>query len=162
MNQKSKGLSSTAILLIVIGSIAALVVIVVVVGVVAAVAIPSIVKSKNNSMRLQTQAEMKTISNALQIYALEKRDFPAVDKYSDLQQVLVPTYLDQLPPADPWGQPYLYVTDQQDGYYLLGFGQNRMQDLYPPYRENAKRQIGNDDFLCASEGFLHIPDGKEY
>ena len=90
-------------------------VVVVILGILAALVVPNIMDRPDHARKVRAQQDVRTITNALNMYRLDHFDYPAT------LGELADKYLERVP-SDPWGHPYNY---EYPGYR----GQGRF-DLY--------------------------------
>jgi hypothetical protein len=65
----------------------------------------------------RTMAQIRSVSTALEAYALDHEDrYPSGD-YASLKELLSPTYLNTFPEKDVWGHPYAYVGSPDGSSY---------------------------------------------
>ncbi|WP_159438687.1 type II secretion system protein GspG [Desulforamulus ferrireducens] len=99
-----------------------LMVVVVIIGILAAVAVPQFSKQADKAKTARAEAEMKSIANILSIYYAEKGQYPKAnnsDTAADSIAKVLKDYglkwgsSDAI--KDPWGNPYIYNVEVQDG-----------------------------------------------
>lgn len=98
-----------------------LMVVVVILGVLAAVAIPQFAGKSDTAKENAAKADLKTITNALEMYYFDNEDYPdqtTLGNLSGIDSDLVPGYLKKLP-VDPWGNQYQYQHTNNSGSYTL-------------------------------------------
>ncbi len=94
-------------------------VVVVILGILAAIIVPNIMDKPAAAKITKAKADIRAIESALNMYRLEKHDYPSTDEGID---VLIPDYLPRLP-KDPWDRPYQYLNPGTHGpidIYTLG------------------------------------------
>lgn len=91
-------------------------IVVVIIGILSSIILPKILDKPNQARNTKAQSDIKTIEMALQLYKLDKFDYP-----SSLN-ALVSDYLSKVP-SDPWGNSYGY--DSQSGT-VHSYGRDRV------------------------------------
>ncbi len=94
-------------------------VVVVILGILAAIIVPNIMDKPAAAKITKAKADIRAIESALNMYRLEKHDYPSTDEGLE---VLIPDYLPRLP-KDPWDRPYQYLNPGTHGpidIYTLG------------------------------------------
>lgn len=94
-------------------------VVIVILGILAAIIVPNIMDKPGKARITKAKADIQAIESALNMYRLEKHDYPSTDEGL---QALVTAYLPRLP-QDPWNRPYLYLKPGTHGdidIYSLG------------------------------------------
>ena len=94
-------------------------VVVVILGILAAIIVPNIMDKPAAAKITKAKADIRAIESALNMYKLDKHDYPSTDEGLE---ALVPDYLPRLP-KDPWDRPYQYLNPGTHGpidIYTLG------------------------------------------
>ena len=79
-------------------------VVVVILGILAALVVPNIMDRPDHARKVAAQQDVRSISNALDMYRLDHYDYPAtLDELAGDNG----RYLGRVP-LDPWGRPYNY------------------------------------------------------
>jgi general secretion pathway protein G len=86
-------------------------VVLVIIGLLATVVIINVMPATDRAARTRVQADLQTIEQAVDMYRLENLRYPSTEEGLN---ALVPNYIRRLP-ADPWGQPYVYVAPGPNG-----------------------------------------------
>lgn len=98
-------------------------VVVVILGILAAIIVPKIMSRPEQARIVKVKQDLMAVQSALDLYKLDNGFYPSTDQGLDAL-VKKPTadpiprnwksdgYLQQLP-ADPWGEPYQYVNDNE-------------------------------------------------
>ena len=104
-------------------------VVVVILGILAAMVAPKILSRPDQAKVTVARSDIETISQALELYRLDNGFYPSLDQGLDAlvkKPTLAPEprnwnpegYLKKAP-ADPWGNPYLYLQPGNKGKYDL-------------------------------------------
>ncbi len=80
-------------------------VVIVILGILAAVIVPNIMDKPGEARITKAKADIRAIESALNIYRLDKHNYPTTDEGL---AILAGKYLPRLP-IDPWDHPYLYL-----------------------------------------------------
>lgn len=108
-----------------------------------------------------TMADMRTIATAAEAYATDTNEYPKVD-FDQLGGVLSPTYIRELPKADGWGTPYLWVSDGRD-YRVVSAGADKRfefgaRQLQPAGPEPILSENLDADIIFQNGDFIQAPD----
>ena len=96
-----------------------LVIVVAIISLITAVVVPNVLDALDRSRRSSTQADMRSIANALERYAADHRGYPVVPLLGELRPEFVPEYLKSLPTRDGWGNPLVYEAGNRGATYVL-------------------------------------------
>jgi len=94
-------------------------VVVVILGILAAIVVPNIMDKPDQAKITKAKADIRAIESALNMYRLDKHDYPQTDQGLE---ALVSDYLPRLP-KDPWNHEYLFLSPGSHGVidiYSLG------------------------------------------
>ena len=94
-------------------------VVVVILSILAAIIVPKVMDRPDTARLVKAQSDIRALESALNLYKLDNFDYPTTDQGLE---ALVPKYIDRLA-ADPWGNPYLYLSPGLHGdmdVYTLG------------------------------------------
>lgn len=73
----------------------------------------------------RTEADMRTLSTAIELYAVNKNKYPAGTP-DELEKLLSPTYVRVMPRVDAWGTPYrIEVSSDRQNYRITSAGADR-------------------------------------
>ena len=123
-------------------------VVVIIIGILAAIVAPNVIGRVDDAQITKAKAEISNMENALKFYRLDNFSYPSteqglealVTKPADpnIKNWKPGGYIDRLP-ADPWGNPYLYLSP----------GNQREIDIYSlgrdgrPGGEGVDADVGN-------------------
>lgn len=104
-------------------------IVVVILGILAALVAPQIMSKPQEARVMQAKTDLRTISNALDMYKLDNFTYPSseqglealVEKPSGFPEAKnwnPSGYLKKMP-ADPWGNTYQYLKNDSNGTYSL-------------------------------------------
>ena len=131
-------------------SLIEIMVVVVILGVLAAMVAPKILSRPDQAKVTVAQADIETISQALELFRLDNGFYPSQDQGLEALVTRPDTqpeprnwnpdgYLKKVP-ADPWGNPYFYIQPGNYGKYdLYSLGANGIDDD----GEGVNATIGN-------------------
>lgn len=90
-------------------------VVVVIIGILATIIVPRIMDKPGQARTQKAQSDIQTISSALDLYKLDKFNYPTTSEGLD---ILVKDYLNKKP-NDPWGRDYYYLSPGENGDFDL-------------------------------------------
>tara|TARA_B110000444_G_scaffold227119_1_gene232089 strand:- start:49 stop:441 length:393 start_codon:yes stop_codon:yes gene_type:complete len=90
-------------------------VVVVIIGILATIIVPRIMDKPGQARTQKAQSDIQTISAALDLYKLDKFNYPTTNEGLD---ALVQNYLSKKP-SDPWGKEYYYLSPGENGDFDL-------------------------------------------
>jgi hypothetical protein len=109
----------------------------------------------------KTMADMRSIATALEARATDENAYPNVG-FEQLEALVVPVYIREMPKADAWGTPYLYVASETN-YRIVSAGadkrfdwSSRRLDLTPV--ETRLSDNLDDDIIFQNGTFIQYPD----
>ena len=129
------------------------------IGILAAIAIPNFLTAKERAIQKRTQADMLSLSTALEAYAVDNDRYPEASSIAELQGVLSPTYIRDVPTTDGWNHPLRYEVATKlkpfDRYWIASPGKDGQfeHDSLQQYERGARRDydrdivLGNGDFI---------------
>ncbi len=100
-------------------SLLEILIVVTIMSAIATIAIPNLLKAIDRSRQSSTVADMRTIGNALEHYAVDHLSYPTDHGIETLRRDLVPDYVKKLPTRDGWGHPFVFEVDRQGSSYTL-------------------------------------------
>lgn len=117
-------------------------VVVAILGILATIVMTNVIGKDEQARVTTTQASLKAIANALDLYKLDNHKYPTTDeglnalvqKPASAKTFPQGGYLPRLP-EDPWGNPFQYVYPGSEG---------RRFDLYSYGADGAEGGEGND------------------
>ncbi len=107
-------------------------IVVVIIGILGAVIVPQLLSRPDQARVTAAEADIRSLSNALDMYRLDNFNYPSTDQSLDAL-VVQPSgfpeaknwnpegYIKKLP-TDPWGSPYIYERDGGSGFTLFSLG----------------------------------------
>ncbi len=105
-------------------------VVMVILGILGAIAVPKFFGQIDKAYTTKVKQDIQTIQSALDIYRLNKGDYPGGDEGLT---PLVPDYVSKLP-LDPWNNAYVYLNPGSHGEV----------DIYTLGKDNASGGTGNN------------------
>ncbi|SRR6266498_322409 len=106
----------------------------------------------------RTAYDMRAIAVAAESYATDFNKYPKAKDMADLQALLSPTYIRDLPTIDAWGTPFRYfVSADQERYRLVSAGSDEKFD--PSSLVLGKTPAKSDDIVFEDGTFLQAPEG---
>ena len=105
-----------------------LLVVVAIIGLVAAIAIPNLINALNRARQKRTMADMRAISEAVEMYHQDLSFFPIhADVHADVLRPDLRIYVKQFNGFDGWNHPFMY-TSGGDNYTLVSRGSDGTPD----------------------------------
>ena len=101
-----------------------------------------------------TMADLRTLATAVEARATDTNEYPDV-AFEELEALLAPTYILEMPKVDSWGTPFLYVADGEH-YRFVSAGADRR------FEWNARRldeTIGEPVFSDDLDADIIFQDG---
>ncbi len=93
-------------------------------GLAAAAAGPALAQAGDKAKANSTMATLKTISLAIEGYLVDNAKSPQAGSLAELQTILAPMYIKELPLKDAWGNDLLYKKTGNDGYLIASPGKD--------------------------------------
>ena len=145
-------------------------VLVAVLGIVAAIAIPNLLTAMQRSKQKRTMADMRSVATALEAYAVDQKSYPRVGTLAELQPILTPTYIRELPLMDGWAAPIRYecrssVSEDSaapcDSYWLSSGGRDGTSETDDPTFVIPQTTVNFDcDIIYANGEFVQYPQNS--
>lgn len=115
----------------------------------------------------QTESHMRSISTALETYAMDHDAYP-LGESGDLQilvQTLQPTYIKTLPLKDEWGNPFrYYCVNPKETFWLVSYGEDGKPEkgIYnangvPSGTEQVATTTPDGDIILSNGSFIRYP-----
>jgi hypothetical protein len=113
----------------------------------------------------RTMSDIRSLSTALEAYALDHDEVYPTGDYASLKSALAPDYLTEFPDKDIWGHPYAYVASADRKHYrLVSAGADSIFDwdsrrIAPETEPAATRYRDRleDDIIYADSTFVQLP-----
>ena len=135
-----------------------LLIVVAVIGIIAAVAIPNLISAVNRSRQSRTVADVRLISEGLELYQNDHSSYPVVDNgtAADLSDHLA-IYIRSFNTVDGWGVPIEYDADGL-AYTVVSYGRDGSLDL--PWSFGPTSDF-DADIVFATGTFIQWPEGPQ-
>ena len=105
-----------------------LLIVIAIIGLVSAVAIPNLMNAINRARQKRTMADMRGISEAIEMYHTDHSFFPEYNGVSaDVLRGDLYIYVRQFNGSDGWNNPFFYISGG-DHYTLRSFGSDGLDD----------------------------------
>ena len=101
-----------------------LLIIVIILAILSAIAVPSYLSMRDRAKEAGTEAQMRNMVTALEIYKMDKDVYPPTSS-GDALAVHLLEYMDNAPSADLWLTDYEYVNTDNSGYTLSSAGRSK-------------------------------------
>ena len=130
---------------------------------------PNLREAVGRSGSKRAMADMRTLSTALEAYAVDHQAYPRVATVEELVPILTPKYAKELPLRDPWNSPYRYgVSSDLQSYRIAcaGKGGKWERELWSyPTPSNPRGSDGEtleleDDIVFENGSFIRYPQGR--
>ena len=163
--------SSSSAAMIVVFVVVGGLVLVAILGIVAAIAIPNLLTAMQRSKQKRTMADIRSVATALEAFAVDKNEYPRVESFAELNPILTPTYIRELPQLDGWAAPIRYECRSSlsedsaapcDSYRLSSGGRSRTLETDDPASVDPQATRNFDcDIIFANGEFVQYPQGSE-
>ena len=160
--------SSSNVALIVIGVVVGFFVLVAIIGIVAAIAIPNLLTATQRSKQKRTMADVRSLSTALEAYAVDHDEYPKASSVPELSATLSPTYIKQVPVKDGWAHDLKYQCWSDDSaetcksYAIASAGKDGVfdhEDLRDYKDSPSSKANFNTDIVDQNGEFTSLPEG---
>lgn len=132
-------------------------------GIIAAIAIPNLLNAVERAKQKRTIADMRTMSAAIESYAVDYNRYPRASSLEELAKTLEPRYVAGLPRQDAWARDFRYQAwppDSPRSFAIASAGRDgswEHEDLRQ-YAEGATTSF-NSDIVFANGKFVQYPEG---
>lgn len=155
--------SSFPVWIIVVAIVAALAI--PVTGIVAAIFIPNFLTAMQKAKQKRTMADIRSLATAIEAYATDYNTYPPYGaSLDDVEALVSPTYIREVPKADGWSRPIRYHCldaqgDQCLEYAFQSAGKDGIfEDLSSEIEPEVTKRF-ECDILYANGAFVWYPDG---
>lgn len=93
-----------------------------IIGILATISVPALSSAIQKARQRATMSDMRTLANALQMYAVDTRQYPLTMGMDLLEPILVPFVTQTFPKYDAWKNLYDYASDGQTYYTFESYG----------------------------------------
>ena len=129
----------------------------VVIGIIAAIAIPNLAGAIDRGKQKRTLADMRTISTAVEAYAVDNSQYPVSSDTATLWLAISPQYLRPIKQYDGWDHAYL-VNVEATAYTIASAGKDGVASGCVA----GARTTQFDQDICLSHGtFIQYPEGPQ-
>jgi general secretion pathway protein G len=136
-----------------------LLIVVSIIGIIAAAAIPNMINAINRGRQRRTMADMRSLSLAIETYAVDHDHCPWVGTTGELVPILTPTYLKKVPVTDAWNTAMVYETDSHGSVYTVI---SYARDLQPDATFAGGKTTDFDSDIWFQDGvFTQWPEGVQ-
>jgi len=127
-------------------------------GIVSAMIIPSVFIGIDQGDQWQTYSDSYTIAVAMESYYDVHNQYPEVGSITELERLIVPEYLEELPVEDGWRRPF-QVASTPTAYEIRSAGKDGVFEVLPP--RGATSDV-NDDIVWRDGELVQWPDHLEF
>jgi len=126
-----------------------------IIGILAAISVPQLTTALQKARQRATMSDMRTLANALAMYAMDARLYPTTMAMTALEPILVPFITHTFPTRDAWKNLYNYASDGLTYYTFESYGADGIPGADISI---ATRFDFNRDIVFASGLFAASPD----
>jgi len=112
-------------------------VVVVILGILGALIVPNVISKPEEARVAKAKADIRAIATALEFYRLDNSTYPSTEQglealvtqpsgYPEARRWNPEGYLPKIP-IDPWGEPYLYLSEESRQFEVYSFGADRKE-----------------------------------
>jgi hypothetical protein len=130
------------------------------VSTIAAIAIPNLLDAINRGRQKRTIAGMRVIGTAVEAYAVDNGTYPMTDGWvvcSELEPLLTPVYVEELPSTDGWNQPLNCLSDGRHYVIASGGRDIEIDGDYSGHVEERQTEDFDDDIVYSDGAFVISP-----
>lgn len=113
---------------------------------------------------LRTMSDLRTLAVAVEARATDTEDYPKVMTLEELEKLITPTYIRDMPEADSWGTPYLYVSDGISYRFVSAGADKRFEwtarQLDPTAQPRAMESL-DADIIFQDGQFIQYPKASQ-
>ncbi len=114
-------------------SLIELMVVIIILGLLAAFVLPNITGKGDEAKNKLVCVQMKSVAEVLKLYKLDNSTYPSTEE--GLNVLVQKKYFDEgKMPKDSWGQPFVYIQNDDSSFDLISFGadkkENTEDDIY--------------------------------
>jgi len=138
-----------------------LLIVVAIIGIIATMALPNLNNALQRAKQRSTMANMKAIGSALETYAVDHNVYPKAltDAGADvISNFLSPLYMQKVPAADGWGNPWHIDTNTNGTIYTISsYGRDGVQG------DDSGGAITDfsGDIIYTNNSFYQYPSGAQ-
>jgi len=149
-----------------------LVMCIIVSGIVAAIAVPNFLQAKERGMQKRAMVDMRALAASIQAYQVDTGSLPdtghagdghySIRDVSALSDFLEPSYIQEVPAADPYGAQYQYgISRDGEAFILICSGSDGEINLSEVPDSPVMTSCFEDDIVWEDSGFIQCPDGPQ-
>ncbi len=151
-----------------------LLIVVAIIGIIVAIAIPNLLNAIQRAKQKRTMADMRAIGTAAEAYAVDNNAYPPAAGFpwptgvsmpgktigSNAQNLLMPTYIKQIPLRDGWNSWFLYDTfNNNQDYAIASAGKDGNTTANDPLA--GPTTDFNADIIFIDGQFVQYPEGQQ-
>ncbi len=114
--------------------------------------------SGTRAKMVATLKDIKNIGGAIESYLTDNYEVPQVENFSELEGVLVPSYIRKLPLKDAWGNEFYYyhgVGDLNKKYSIASAGSD---GIFEGFDQNGGyTDLDGKDIIYSDGNFVYLP-----
>lgn len=108
----------------------------------------------------QTMADMRSLATAVEARATDVNEYPRV-AFEELEPLIAPTYIRDVPKVDAWGTPFLYVGNGEHYRFVSAGADKRFEwssrQLDPALVEERQSESLDADIIFQDGNFIQSP-----
>lgn len=148
-----------------------LLIVVAIIGILAAIAIPNLLTAMQRAKQKKTMSDMRNIANALETRYIAENTFTAAGQttiefptdspltWAQVQSVLTPTYLRDVPRTDAWGTEFEFNGTAAE-YFIRSAGKDRT--FSGTTYDEIQTHVFDCDIVYGNGNFLVYPEGIQF
>jgi type II secretion system protein G len=148
-----------------------LLIVVAIIGILAAIAIPNLLAAMQRAKQKKTMSDMRNIANALETRYIAENTFTAAGQatitfptdspltWNQVQSVLSPTYLRDVPRVDAWGTEFQFNGTTAE-YFIRSAGKDRI--FSGTTYDEIQTHVFDCDIVYGNGNFLVYPEGVQF
>ncbi|HLP47770.1 MAG TPA: type II secretion system protein GspG [Candidatus Kapabacteria bacterium] len=134
--------------------------------IVAAIAVPNLITAAQKGKQKATMADMEAISMAIDAYIADHKVAPQGETLADIQAILQPKYIKELPLKDAWGNDYRYTHGAAAKKAEYAIGSAGKDGVFNGWEQTECYNVNdikdfNNDLIIANGKFIFCPILKE-
>jgi general secretion pathway protein G len=132
--------------------------VVAIIGLVSSIALPNLLNALNRSRQKRTMADLRGISEAVEMYQVDHSHFPVYSRVgANALRGDLEIYVRRFNGVDGWNNPFYYISDGRH-YTLSSLGADGTQDSSMSF--GATRKF-TTDIVFSDGAFVQWPDGAQ-
>ena len=137
-----------------------LLIVVAIIGIIAAIAIPNLLNAIDRGKQKRTMADIRSIGTAVEAYAVDNNFYPTASNIGNLEGVIEPIYIKNLPETDGWANAMVYApaASAGEGYTVRSPGKDGAAEGSPAGGTTSDFDC---DIIFVDGQFFQWPQGTQ-